>query len=896
MRPHYLNSLFKPKTIAMFGASDRADSIGQVVFKNLLAGGFKGNIYAINTGRRTVQKQKAYNDLSKINAQIELAIIATPAKTIPKIIESCGEHGVKSAIILSAGFRDSGASGERLETKVFEIAKNYNIHVLGPNCLGLIRPDHGLNATFANGTIKAGDLALVSQSGAICTSVMDWANQNEIGFSTVVSTGISTDLDFGNILDYLVNDPRTKSILLYIEGLHNSRHFMSGLRAAARIKPIIAIKVGRHQQSALASRSHTGTLVGNDDVFSAALARSGVVRIKYLSQLCAAARVLSSRYKASGENIVIVTNGNGPGVLAADRAADINLKLANLAPETLKQLNKQLPSTWSRSNPVDILGDASPQRYQDTIDTCLKAEEVDGAVVILTPQAMTQPEEVAKGLIALAKQHKKPILTAWMGGTQVESARLLFTEAGIPSYQTPEVTIDAYSFLSAYQENQRLLLQTPAQSSRSLTGEVNVDAARLIIESSLSRKQKTLSEPESIAVLEAFCIPTVRNGIAHTPDEALILATSMGFPVAMKIYSPEISHKTDVDGVRLNITSAHEIRHVFRELTETVQKALPAVKIEGVIVEQMHSTPNARELMVGIVKDEVFGPVISFGFGGTSVEIVDDNAVSLSPLNRTLAQDLINRTKAKRMLGQFRNLPPVNMDALIDVLLRVSTMACELPTLQTLDINPLIVDENGAIAVDAMIEVDFARVSNDRYRHMAIHPYPFHLVTQAQLPDGSNITIRPIRPEDAELETKFIDELSDEARYFRFMHSLHHLTQPMLVRFTQIDYYQEMALIAVMEEDNVEVELGVARYIINPDKTSCEFALVVSDKRQNQGLGHRLMQQLMEVARRRGLQVMEGEVLSNNSKMLGLMKSLDFSITPDPEDINIRKVINHLDT
>lgn len=896
MRPHYLNSLFKPKAIAMFGASDRAGSVGNVVFSNLLAGGFKGNIYAVNTGRRTVQKQKAYNDLSKINDQIELAIIATPAKTIPKIIESCGEHGVKSVVILSAGFRESGAAGERLENKVFDIAKNYNIHILGPNCLGLVRPDHGLNAAFANGTTKSGDLALVSQSGAICTAVMDWANQNEIGFSTVISTGISTDLDFGNILDYLVNDPHTKSILLYIEGLHNSRHFMSGLRAAARIKPIIAIKVGRHHKGCLTSMSHTGALVGNDDVFSAALARSGVVRIKHISQLCAAARVLSSRYKSSGENIAIVTNGGGPGVLAADRAADIGLKLAELSPETLKLLDKQLPSTWSQNNPIDILGNACPERYKETINICLSAEEVDGVVVILTPQALTQPEAVAKELIDLSKKHRKPILTAWMGGTQVEAARLLFTEAGIPSYQTPEVTIDAYNFLAAYQENQRLLLQTPTQSSRSLTGEANVEAARLIIESSLSRKQKTLSEPESIAVLEAFHIPTVRNGIAHTADEALILATSMGFPVAMKIYSHEISHKTDVDGVRLNISNAKDIRHVFRELIEDVQKSLPDIKIEGVIVEQMHSTPNARELMVGIVKDEMFGPVISFGFGGTSVEVIDDNAVSLPPLNRTLAEDLINRTKAKKMLGQFRNLPPVNMDALIDVLLRVSTMACELPSIQSLDINPLIIDENGAIAVDANIEVDYARVSNDRYRHMAIHPYPYHLVTRTQLPDGSNITIRPIRPEDAELETKFVDGLSDEARFFRFMHSLHHLTQPMLVRFTQIDYYQEMALIAVTEEDGVETELGVARYVINPDKETCEFALVVSDQRQNQGLGHRLMQQLMEVARRRGLQVMEGEVLSTNSKMLGLMKSLDFSVAPDPEDINIKKVVKHLDS
>lgn len=895
MRPHYLNSLFKPRTIAMFGASDRPDSVGQVVFKNILEGGFKGAIYPINTGRKKVQGKKAYNSIASINDQIDLAVIATPAKTVPAIIKSCGEHGVKSVIILSAGFRETGAQGQRLEDKVFVIAKSFGIRVLGPNCLGMIRPDHGLNATFSKGSARPGELALVSQSGAICTAVMDWADENGIGFSSVVSTGISADLDFGNILDFLVNDPQTKSILLYIEGLHNARHFMSGLRAAARIKPIIAIKVGRHSAGASASMSHTGALVGNDEVFSAALARSGVVRIQEISQLCAAARVLASRYKGCGERLAIVTNGGGPGVLAADHAADLGLKMVNLSQQTLDKLNKVLPDTWSHGNPLDIIGDASAERYRDTIDICLGDPDIDGVVVILTPQAMTHPEEVANAVIELSKKHSKPILTSWMGGTQVASSRKKFNEADIPSYPTPETTVDAYHFLTAYESNQKLLMQTPAKSSRSLKQEANVDAARLIIESALGRKHKTLTEPESIALLNAFHIPTVSNGIAHSADEALILATGMGFPVAMKIYSADISHKTDVEGVRLNIGTAHDVRQTFNDLTERVQKALPDANIEGVIIEQMYSTPNAREVMIGIINDDVFGPVISFGSGGTSVEILNDNAVALPPLNRSLAKDLIDRTKAKKMLGKFRNLPPVDMDALIDVLLRVSSMACELPWIQEMDINPLIIDENGAMAVDASIKVDYAVFSNNRYHHMAIHPYPYHLIRHIQLPDGSNITIRPIRPEDAEIETEFVNSLSDEAKYFRFMHGLHQLTQTMLVRFTQIDYYQEMALIAVTnDESEAEIELGVARYIINPDKTSCEFALVVSDQRQNQGLGHRLMQELMDVARNRGLESMEGEVLSQNTKMLALMKSLKFDITSDPDDMSIRKVNKQL--
>lgn len=894
MRPHYLNTLFKPRSIAMFGASDREESVGQVVFKNLLEGGFKGAIYPINPKHKKVQGHKAHKNLDSITEQIDLAVIATPAKTVPAIIESCGEHGVKSAIILSAGFREIGARGQRLETKVLDIAKSYNIHILGPNCLGLIRPEHGLNATFGKGKAHSGDLALVSQSGAICTAVMDWADQNSIGFSAVVSTGISADLDFGNILDFLVNDPKTKSILLYIEGLHDARHFMSGLRAVARIKPIIAIKVGRHSEGAGASMSHTGALVGDDDVFSAALARSGVVRIKFLSQLCAAARVLSSRYKGCGENMVIITNGGGPGVLAADRAADLNLNLATLGEETVKKLNKLLPQTWSHSNPIDIIGDASAVRYKETLEICLEDPAIDGAIVILTPQAMTHPEQVAQAIIEVAGNSKKPILTSWMGGTQVESARKLLAEADIPNYPTPETTIDAYHFLTAYEANQNLLLQTPSKASRSLKKPANVDAARLIIESALSRKHKTLTEPESIAILKAFHIPTVHNGVAHSADEALIIATSMEFPIAMKINSVDVVHKTDVGGVRLNISDAHSVRQTYKELVDHVQEQCPDATIDGVIVEQMYSTPNARELMVGIVNDQIFGPVISFGSGGTSVEVINDNAVALPPLNRCLAEDLIDRTNAKKMLGGFRNLPPIDLDALIDVLLRVSSIACELPTIQEMDINPLIVDENGAIAVDASFKVNYAVVSNDRYHHMAIHPYPYHMVHNTQLPDGTNITIRPIRPEDAEIETEFINSLSSEAKYFRFMQGLHQLTASMLVRFTQIDYYQEMALIAVTQVEEQEKELGVARYVINPDKTSCEFALVVTDTRQNQGLGHRLMQQLMEVARHRGLTVMEGEVLSNNHKMLGLMKSLKFSISTDPEDMNIQKVVKRL--
>jgi acetyltransferase len=480
-----------------------------------------------------------------------------------------------------------------------------------------------------------------------------------------------------------------------------------------------------------------------------------------------------------------------------------------------------------------------------------------------------------------------------MGGNQLNAARLAFRKAHIPDFRTVEAAVDAFWFLAMYRRNQQLLLQTPAKVS-SRQEPPDAEGARLIIESVLADGRKVLTEPESIALLGAFRIPSVRNGIARSSNEALILAESMGFPVAMKIHSPDISHKSDAGGVRLNINNARVVRSSYQELVEQVTTARPEAQIDGVIVEKMYRSNNGRELLIGMITDPVMGPVISFGSGGTAVEVLGDSAVALPPLNRNLARELIQRTRVSRMLGEFRNMPPVNMDALVDVLLRVSTMACELPWIQEMDINPLILDEHGAVAVDARIRVDFPRASTDPYHHMAIHPYPANLQVSYQLADGKDITIRPIRPEDAEIEQDFIRGLSEETKYFRFMRSLHELTPEMLVRFTQIDYDQEMALIAVTEHGGEEEELAVGRYITNVDRRSCEFALVVSDRWQRKGIGHRLMDMLMEIARNRGLEEIRGEVLSNNHKMLELMKSLGFRISVDPEDPGIKQVVHTL--
>ncbi|MGX9728207.1 MAG: bifunctional acetate--CoA ligase family protein/GNAT family N-acetyltransferase [Candidatus Electronema sp. VV] len=893
MSKHYLSTLFEPKSVAVFGASDRACAVGNLVFKNMIEGGFAGEVYPINPKRDEVQGRKAYPDLKSIGQPVDLAVITTPASTVPGIIEACGNYGIRSAVIISAGFREVGPQGLKLEQAVLETARRHGLRFVGPNCLGIMRPETGLNCTFNKGGANPGNIALVSQSGALCTAILDWAAANKIGFSTVVSTGISADIDFGDVLDYLVNDPKTKSILLYIEGIHNALSFMSGLRAAARFKPVIVLKVGRHATGSKAAMSHTGALVGADDVFDSALRRAGVLRGLRIANLFSAASILTFPIKAGGERLAIITNGGGPGVMATDRAADLTLPLAQLSQETLKKLNAVLPATWSKSNPVDIIGDATPERYAQAVAACAEDPGVDGLLVILTPQAMTDPAGVAKALVGLERSKGKPLLTCWMGEIQVAEGRNILRDANIPTFNTPETAVDAFSYLVNHSRNQKLLLETPAPMS--LDEVPDVEGARLIVESALAEGRKVLSEVESKAVLKAFHIPTAHASIVRSPNEALVQAESIGFPVALKINSPDITHKSDAGGVRLGISNAQAARSAYNEMLAAVRKNRPEARIDGVTIQPMLRRPNGRELLVGIVTDPVFGPVITFGAGGIAVEVMGDRAVTLPPLNHKLVQDLIGRTRISKLLGAFRHMPPTNMDALEQVLLRVSEIACELPLVKELDINPLIVDENGAIAVDARIVVDYHVQTSDRYSHMAIYPYPSHLVTKRQLPDGTDLVIRPIRPEDVELEQTFVRNLSEQTKYFRFMQAMNELSPQMLARFTQIDYNREMALIAVVPDkeadEGKEKQIGVARYSINPDGRSCEFAIVVADEWQRQGIAHLLMQQLIATARNQGLQIMEGDVLSNNHDMLTLAEKLGFSISTSDESGDVAHVV-----
>jgi acetyltransferase len=887
MGEHYLHRIFSPDSVAVIGATPRADSVGSRVFGNMIDAGFKGELVGVNPKYPEVDGRPCYPSVDDIGKPIDLAVVVTPAETVPGIIRQCGEAGITGAVVLSAGFSETGPQGRRLEQKMMDNASRYGVRVVGPNCLGVMRPSIGLNATFGQNAGLPGNLALVSQSGALVTSILDWAGSNHVGFSSMVSMGAASDVDFGEVLDYLSVDPETRSILLYIEGIHKARRFMSGLRVAARMKPVIIVKAGRYAEGSRAAVSHTGSMVGADDVFDAALRRAGVVRVLTIDELFSAAKLLSSGVRVSGDRLAVVTNAGGPGVLAADCAVERGVRLAELSEQTVSKLDETLPAHWSHGNPVDILGDAPPERYRDALALCQADDGVDAVLAMFTPQAMSKPTDAARFVVEAAREGKKPTIACWLGGEQVAEARRLFDDSRIPSFETPETSIEAFSYLARYRRNQRLLMQVPGPLAH--RSEPDVEGARLIIEGAIAEGRSVLSTTESKALLSAFQIPTMSAVEAATANEALVAAESLGFPVAMKINSHDITHKSDVGGVKLNIDGAQAVRNAFRQLVESIKRSNPEAKVRGVTVERMLKKRYGRELMIGVLRDPVFGPTISFGAGGTAVEIMKDRAVALPPLNHHIIQDLVSRTHVARFLEPFRNMPGVDVQAVENVLLGVSSLVCELPHIEVLEINQLIVDEDGAIAVDARVVVRHRAPTTDRYGHMAIHPYPAHLVSRWQLPDGSNMVMRPIRPEDARIEDEFVRNLSPSAKYFRFMRALHELTPEMLVRFTQIDYDREMAFIATTELEGKEAEVAVGRYVINPDGDSCEFALVVGDDWRRKGIGSRIMTGLMEVAKAKGLRSMEGEILSDNADMISLARRLGFTIRTCEDDAGVQQ-------
>ena len=896
MDKHYLTSLFHPSSvIVLAGDADAPESQtpqARALLEGLKAQKFTGTLQFFN-----INTSGTLADLAQIRA--DLAIIVQPNKDLPAALEIAGRMNCRSALVLS-----SGVDAELAE-QLHKIARREGMHLLGPNSLGIQRPSLQLNASAAGPLAQEGSLALVCQSGALTSSILDWASNNGVGFSSVISLGPHTDMGLSEALDFLANDGRTQSIVIYMEGIQDARRFMSAMRSAAYAKPVVVLKAGRKPAGNKAAQTHSGAIVGSDDVFDAVLRRAGAVRVRSFVELFSAAMCLASRYRPVGRRLAIVTNGGGPGVLAADWVSELDLELGVLGPEAASALQPQLPANASLSDLIDLSEDAGPEHYRAAIEAASKDRQVDGVLAIYSPKFGGDADAVAQVLVQARPRMGKPLVACWMGDASVQGGRHALADALVPSFRTPEGAVGAFGNIASFFQNQQLLQQTPPPLS-SLAAP-DVEGARLLIEGVLTERRKVLTEMESKALLAAFHIPVTQTLLARTSAEAMMIAAQLGFPVALKIDSPDIGHKSDVGGVALNVVNAAAVREVWQGMMDAVRKKLPAARINGITVQAMARKPRGRELYIGVVTDEPFGPVIAFGAGGTMIELMNDHAMELPPLNQFLARRLIERSRVRETLGDWRGAPAVDLAALEQVLLRVSEMVCELPQLREMDINPIIVDEQGAIAVDARIVIGPAVQTSPgragKYGHLSILPYPQRYEQVWPLRGGGEYTVRPIHPDDAQMLQDLIKRLSPESRYFRFVSNMAELPPNMLSRFTLIDYDREMALCAVVQveeegADGQKIEkekiIGVSRYITNPDQNSCEFSLVVDDAYAGQGLGTRMMLSIMDVAREKGLQEIIGLVLTQNNGMLKLMRSLGFEVKAYPEDPDFRLVTHPL--
>jgi acetyltransferase len=883
-----MKSFFAPDSIAVIGATERENSIGKTVMDNLLLGKDKHKIYPVNPNRQTILDQKCYNSISQIPETPDLAIIVTPAATVIESVEECAKLGLKAIIIASAGFKEIGPEGKAREEKIGEIASANGIRIIGPNCLGVIRPTSKLNATFVNKMAKPGRVAFLSQSGALGSAVLDWAVSRDVGFSAFVSLGSMLDVDFGDLIDFFGEDPETKSIIIYLESLGgsltNAKHFMSAARGFARSKPIIVIKAGKFQESRQAAKSHTGAMVGEDLYFDAAFDRAGVVRVEEIEDLFNVASILNTTHLPKGPNLAIITNAGGPAILATDALMGRGGKLAQLSPDTIKTLNESLPPFWSHANPVDILGDADAQRYVKAISGVLQDPQVDGAVVIYTPQGLARPEDMAKAAIEKAKETNKPLLVAMMGDDAVAKARELFYEGNIPAYEFPEDAIRTYLYMYQYNRNLETLYETPEDIPQDSVAPKNY--LKIMVRNHLREGQTLLDEEDSKKFLTTYGIQATNPMLAQNVDIALRFAASVGYPVVMKINSPDISHKSDVGGVKLNITSDDELRQTFDDMMLKVREHQPLARIQGVTIQKMIKNYD-YELIAGSKKDPMLGPVIMFGLGGTEAEFYRDISIGLPPLNQVLARRILERTRTYRMLSQgFRNRPPVNLRLLDEVLVRVSNMIVDFPEIKELDINPLVVTENAVVALDARIIIDetVPVTVSEEHSHLIISPYPTKYTQTWRTQDGKLITLRPIRPEDEPLEKELLANLSPETSRFRFFYTLKEITHEMLSRFCNIDYEREMAIIAEYIQDNKRRIVGVARLIIDRDASQGEYAVLLADDFQSLGLGLKISDMLIGIAQEKKLRYIYGIVLNDNMKMIELAKKLGFTVNRISEE------------
>ncbi len=866
-----LDSLFAPSSVAVFGASPRPASVGGTVWSNLRAGGFAGPILAVNPKYRSLGGEPVHARASHLPCVPELAVICTPPDTVAGLIDELGRRGTRAAVVLTAGL-DAAHKQAMLAA-----ARPHLLRILGPNCVGLLVPHLGLNASFAHAPAVAGELAFVSQSGALITAMLDWARARGIGFSHFVSLGEHVDVDFGDMLDYLASDAKTRAILMYIESIESPRKFMSAARAAARNKPVIVVKAGRSHQGQRAAASHTGALAGSDLVYDAAIARAGMLRVDTMQQLFIAAETLTRLRGNRCDELTILTNGGGAGVMAADAASHARIKLAELEPRTLERLDALLPANWSHGNPVDIIGDAPVERYVRTLET-LGDDAAAGAILFIhAPSAIVPSADIARALLPLAAQRPARLLSCWLGEDAVDDARRLFRQSGLATYDTPEDAVRAFAMLVAYRRNQAQLIEAPpARTAGAPDHRDDTAAARALIAAALAQGRTMLSEPEAKGVLAAYGIAVVATrSVGASPEAAARVAAEIGLPVALKILSPDISHKSDVGGVVLDLASEREVQEAAAAMLARVARERPQARIEGFTVQAMLRRRHAHELIVGASVDPVFGPVILFGQGGTAVELVADRAVALPPLNAALARALVQRTRIARLLGGWRDTPAANQDALHGVLLAVSRLLADLAEVAELDINPLVLDPEGAVALDARVRVQTPGPGGAA--RFAIRPYPDRWVERVVWQERA-LTLRPIRPEDEAQHLAFLERLDAQDIRLRIFHSRRSIERSELARLTQIDYDRELAFIAeAAGPDGHPETLGAVRAVTDPDNVEAEFGIIVRSDLKGSGLGTLLLDKLLRALRERGTRRVVATVLAENERMRGLARRFGFA-------------------
>lgn len=870
-----LDAMFRPASVALVGASERPHSVGAVTVANLRESGFAGEMFAVNPKHVKVRGLACYPNIASLPTAPDLAIICTPAATVPALVAEAGARGTKAAVVVTAGFSEGGqGAGRALQQQMLEAARPHLLRIIGPNCLGILSTPAKLNASFAQTFPKPGQVAFVAQSGAMVTTVLDWAGTREIGFSHLVSLGDMSDVDFGDMLDWLAADRSTAAILLYIEAVTHARKFLSAARSAARSKPVIAIKAGRQQAAARAAASHTGALAGMDTVYDAAFLRAGILRVFDLDEIFDAVETLATHPRVSGSRLAILTNGGGVGVLATDSLIAQAGELASFSDETIKRLDAVLPSTWSHGNPVDIIGDANGARYSAALEALIGSPEIDAVLVLNCPTAIASGMEAARAVLESAGKLMKPLFTNWLGAQSADEARRLFENAGIPTYDTPEKATRGVMHLVRYRKSQETLMEVPP----SLPDAVKPDTARVrrIFDEASSNSQMWLDPVAVQGVLAAYGIPTPRTARAADAEEAAAFADGIGAPVVLKIDSPDITHKSEVGGVALDLNGSDIVKEAAEEMLARVARARPQAQLKGLLVQEMIQRPRNYELILGMANDATFGPFLLFGHGGTAVEVIDDKAIGLPPLNLKLAREMMERTRIWRQLRGYRDRPAANLDAIARTLVQLSQIVCDFDEVMEIDINPLLADQSGVIAVDARIRVGAQTKYVDPHERLAIRPYPSEWESCAFLAGLGGFRLRPVRPEDAPAFVVFASQITSEDMRMRFLAPMRELPASLLARLTQVDYDREMALVLF---DSADAIAGIARLAADPDGRRAEFALIVRSDLKGHGIGRMLMDRLIAYARARGIAELFGDILAENTAMLALCRDLACTVS-----------------